>query len=136
MASPRAKTYKTQALDTRVEIEHLQFQGLRQFPLSKRAAIITGLTQSCLEMCLIGIRQQYPDASPVKLRLELAKRTLEPQLAALIGAQEAPEPLTLNDPISLALQIARMLELLDIPYVIGGSLASSLWREPRSTKLA
>lgn len=37
------------------------------------------------------------------------------------------------DPIEIALHIARILEELDIRYVIGGSLASSISGEPRST---
>lgn len=36
-------------------------------------------------------------------------------------------------PIELAADIARRLDRLDIPYVIGGSLASALVGEPRST---
>lgn len=36
-------------------------------------------------------------------------------------------------PIEIALHIARILEELDIRYVIGGSLASSISGEPRST---
>jgi hypothetical protein len=42
-------------------------------------------------------------------------------------------PDSLPDPIAVAVSFARLLERLDIPYVIGGSLASSLHGEPRST---
>lgn len=37
------------------------------------------------------------------------------------------------DPIDLALEIADILDRIGIPYVLGGSLASSLIGEPRST---
>jgi hypothetical protein len=37
----------------------------------------------------------------------------------------------IEDPISLARVIATLLASLNIPYYIGGSLASSLWGEPR-----
>jgi len=133
MTSPIFNRYKTQSLDTSIEIELLQFQGFRSFPLWKRAEQISGLTQGCLEMCLIGIRQQYPDASPTKVRQELARRTLTPELVAFICSQEDEQQLALNDPVGLALQVASILESLGIPYLIGGSLASSLWGEPRST---
>ena len=36
-------------------------------------------------------------------------------------------------PIALALDVARTLDALGIPYVLGGSLASSIMGEPRST---
>jgi hypothetical protein len=37
------------------------------------------------------------------------------------------------DPIGLALAVAGILERLGIPYLVGGSLASSIHGEPRST---
>jgi hypothetical protein len=37
------------------------------------------------------------------------------------------------DPVEIALLVARALESLDIPYLVGGSLASSISGEPRST---
>lgn len=133
MSSKAVNRYKTQSFDTSIEVEVLQFHGFRRFPLSKRAEIISSVTQGCLEMCLVGIRQQYPNARPAKVRQELARRTLDPKLAALICSHEDEEQLALTDPIGLALQIASTLESLGIPYVIGDSLASSLWGEPRST---
>lgn len=125
--------YKTQSLDTSIEVELLQFQGFRTFPLWKRADLIKGLTQGCLEMCLIGIRRQYPNASAAKIRWEFARRTLEPELVDLVCYQEDERDLLIVDPIGLALEVAGILENLTIPYLIGGSLASSLLGEPRST---
>lgn len=37
------------------------------------------------------------------------------------------------DPIDVALRVVRVLEDLDVAYTIGGSIASSLAGEPRST---
>jgi hypothetical protein len=42
-------------------------------------------------------------------------------------------PDSLPDPIAVAASFAQLLERLYIPYVIGGSLASSVHGEPRST---
>jgi hypothetical protein len=36
-----------------------------------------------------------------------------------------------EDPISLAINISKILDRCEIPYYVGGSLASSLWGEPR-----
>lgn len=40
----------------------------------------------------------------------------------------------LSEPIRVALRIAEILEQLDIPYLIGGSIASSIYGEPRATQ--
>ena len=42
-------------------------------------------------------------------------------------------PASLPDPIAVAASIAARLEQIGVPYVIGGSFASSLYGEPRST---
>ena len=42
-------------------------------------------------------------------------------------------PDALPDPIAVAVIVARQLEQLRVPYVVGGSFASSLHGEPRST---
>jgi len=39
----------------------------------------------------------------------------------------------LAEALAVTLQVVEVLESLDIPYVVGGSLASSLHGEPRST---
>src|SRR5437764_11210054 len=42
-------------------------------------------------------------------------------------------PGALPDPLAVALLVGRLLEKLRVAYVVGGSLASSLHGEPRST---
>lgn len=42
-------------------------------------------------------------------------------------------PGALPDPVAVAVIVGRQLETLGVPYVVGGSLASSLHGEPRST---
>src|SRR5437879_5817617 len=42
-------------------------------------------------------------------------------------------PGALPDPVAVAVIIGRELEKLGVPYVVGGSFASSLHGEPRST---
>ena len=41
--------------------------------------------------------------------------------------------MTVRGPLELACEVARLLDDLDVPYALGGSLASSLVGEPRST---
>ena len=127
--------YKTQSLDTHIDIELLQFQGLRKFSICQRADLVRGLTQGCLEICSIGIRHQYPNASLSQTRREFARRTLGEEIAHKFYNyyKEEERPLIILDPIGLALEVADILDNIGIPYLVGGSLASSLLGEPRST---
>ena len=40
----------------------------------------------------------------------------------------------LSEPLCVALQLAEILDDLDIPYFVGGSIASSIYGEPRATQ--
>lgn len=39
----------------------------------------------------------------------------------------------IGDPITLAIQVAEIFDRLEIPYLVGGSVASSLLGEPTAT---
>jgi hypothetical protein len=73
------------------------------------------------DVLLFGLlRQLSPERKAVRVqRLDRAIRQL------------SPVKFVIEDPIGLALDIAARLEALEIPYYVGGSLASSLWGEPR-----
>jgi hypothetical protein len=73
------------------------------------------------DVLLFGLlRQLSPERKAVRVqRLDRAIRQL------------SPVKFVIEDPIGLALNIAARLEALGIPYYVGGSLASSLWGEPR-----
>jgi hypothetical protein len=73
------------------------------------------------DVLLFGLlRQLSPERKAVRVqRLDRAIRQL------------SPVKFVIEDPIGLALTIAARLEALGIPYYVGGSLASSLWGEPR-----
>ena len=40
----------------------------------------------------------------------------------------------LSEPLQVVAQVVRALDQLDIPYVVGGSLASSIYGIPRATQ--
>ena len=40
----------------------------------------------------------------------------------------------ISEPLYVALQMAEIFENLDIPYLVGGSIASSIYGEPRATQ--
>ena len=40
----------------------------------------------------------------------------------------------ISDPLRVALQVAQIFESLEIPYLVGGALASAVLGEPRATE--
>ncbi|MBD2185587.1 hypothetical protein H6S82_19160 [Planktothrix sp. FACHB-1355] len=134
-----APGYRTQSLDTSIEAEQVQFGLWRTLPFWKKAELISGWTKGCWEMCLLAIRYRYPNADPAFIRREFTIRTLGEDFQSIESILSVypflwEQPLMLTDPISLALVVADILNNLEIPYLVGGSVASSLLGEPRSTQ--
>lgn len=130
----RTATYKTQAIDTSIEAERLQFELWRSLPLWEKAELVSSWTKGCWEMCLNAILHRYPNASSRKIKKAFALLTLEKEIAEWIFKQDFEYSLMLSDPISLALVVTDILNSLEIPYLVGGSVASTLLGEPRSTQ--
>ncbi len=128
--------YKTQSIDTAIDAEMYLFGLWKTQTLIQKAEKLSSWTKGCLEMCLIGLRQRYPDVSSSKLRYEFARSTLKSHFSDSIyqHISEYNQSLMLIDPISLALDIAAIMNQLDIPYLIGGSVASTLMGEMRATE--
>jgi hypothetical protein len=128
--------YKTQSIDTSIDAEMYLFSRLKSLNLIQKAERVSSWTKGCLELCLIGINQRYPDASLLKLRYEFAKAILKSNFSDIVyqNISQYDQPLMLTDPISLALDIAVIFNDLCIPYLVGGSVASSLMGEPRATE--
>jgi hypothetical protein len=127
------KGYCSQAEDTSKEIDWLQFQRWQQLDLVTKATLITNATQGCRQLSLIGIKNQYPHATNQEQRYWYVKRILGERWADLINNWPINQKVMIGNPIELALLITEILTSLEIPYFIGGSVASSLWGESRAT---
>ena len=128
--------YITQSVDTAADAEIYLFGLWKRLTLVQKADKLSSWTKGCLELCLIGLKQRYPSAKLSKLRYEFAKATLKSYFTDSIYQylSEYNHTLMLTDPISLALDVAAILNRLDIPYLIGGSVASTLMGEMRATE--
>ncbi|ELS32144.1 MULTISPECIES: hypothetical protein [Pseudanabaena] len=128
--------YKTQSIDTSIDAELYLFNRLKALTVIQKAEKVSNWTKGCLELCLIGIQQRYPNISLQKLRYEFVRATLKSNFPNTIYQiiAECARPIMLTDPISLALDIAEIFNSLDIPYLVGGSVASTLMGEPRATE--
>lgn len=129
----KSPNYKTQALDTSIEAEEFQFNLWRSCPFFKKVEILTNWTKGTWELCVAGIKHQYPNASPAKIKKEFIRRALGTDIS-LPSNEYEQKPLMLTDPITLALEIANILNSLEIPYLVGGSVASGILGEVRSTQ--
>lgn len=128
--------YKTQSIDTSIDAEIYLFGLLKGLTLVQKAEKVSSWTKGCLESCLVGIKQRFPDASLSKLRYEFARTTLKSSFSNSIYQyiSQQSQIFMLSDPISLALDVAAILNELDVPYLVGGSVASTLMGEMRATE--
>lgn len=126
--------YKTQATDTSPEIDQLLVQRWRDFNIEQKVELITGLTKGCRQFSLLGIHQQYPHATHTWISHEYVRRHLGEEYVKLIAHRSnISVEVMIGNPLTLALDIAKVLENLGIAYLVGGSVASSLLGEPRAT---
>jgi len=126
--------YKPQSLDTSIEADVLMFQLLRQLTPQQKVQRTCAFNQAVRRLAILGIESQYPNATKAKVRQEFIKRCLGAEWIEVLSDSKDWGELVIADPIELARKIADILLPLNIPYVVGGSVASSLLGENRSTQ--
>jgi len=126
--------YKPQSIDTSIESDVLMFQLLRQLTPQQKVQRTCTFNQAVRRLAISGIKNQYPNATEAKVRQEFIKRCLGAEWIEVLSDSKDWGELVIADPIELAQKIASILLPLNIPYVVGGSVASSLLGENRSTQ--
>ncbi|MDJ1168551.1 hypothetical protein PMG71_03835 [Roseofilum sp. BLCC_M154] len=125
--------YKPQAEDTSIDADIFLFEKLRQFSPVQKTQRVKTFNQSVRKMALFSLKRTFPQASPPELtQAYVNQKLLTFNLPK--SSDQLLDKLMILDPISLAQNIAEILNPLDIPYMVGGSVASSLWGEERSTQ--
>jgi hypothetical protein len=127
---------KPLSADTSPEIERLQIDAWQRMSPAEKAALVSGLTRAAYDLAFAGVRSRHPEASPQEQFLQLAIVTLGRDLAdrAYAGLRTAERSVSAPvDPISVAVEVAHILESLGIEHTIGGSIACAFAGEPRST---
>jgi hypothetical protein len=126
--------------DTRPEAEAVLIDLLRQAPSWRKIRMIEQLNQQMRALSLAGVQARHPNADETEVQRELAAIWLGPELAAQISGSLAERwPLSnltnimLNEATAVTLQVVTILEELEIPYVIGSSLASTFHGVARAT---
>jgi hypothetical protein len=126
--------YKPQSIDTSIEADVLMFQLLRQLTPQQKVQRTCAFNRAVRKLAILGIESQYPNLTKAKVRQEFIKRCLGAEWIEVLSNSKDWGQLVIADPIELARKIADILLPLDIPYVVGGSVASSLLGENRSTQ--
>ncbi len=133
MSSPRVG-YKTQSIDTSIDAELYLFGLWRQMNLKQKENLILKVFKKAAMFTLTGISSLYPNASPNEIRYYYVRKRLGERVAELLKPITYNKALMIEDPIYLARKIDVLLKSLDIPYYIGGSVASSFQGEVRYTE--
>lgn len=110
------------------------FQLLRQLTPQQKLQRTCAFNRSVRKLAILGIESQYPNLTKEKVRQEFIKRCLGAEWIEVLSNSKDSEKLVIADPIELAQKIVSILLPLNIPYVVGGSVASSLLGENRSTQ--
>jgi hypothetical protein len=94
--------------------------------------IFLSLLKGIQQWAIIGIRNQYPHATFNEIRFQLAVRWLGKETANRLYTNGHGKIVDAES-IQLALRVAEILETLEVDYLIGGSVASSILGDPRAT---
>lgn len=115
--------------DTSPEMAQLKRTLWAKLPLEKRLRQIAGLTRSVRSLTRWGIANRHPEWNDQQINAEFARRVygINPNEALFLSGMN-----TIEIPSAL-LPILNACKKLNLRYRIGGSLASSLYGEPRAT---
>lgn len=126
--------YKPQSIDTSIDADFLLFQLLRKLTPQQKISRTINFNKEVRNLALLGIKNQLPRATFTLIKKEYIKRCLGVEWIDILLNYLSGEELMIQEPIGLAKKIADILEPLQIPYVVGGSVASSLLGENRATQ--
>ena len=125
---------RTQSIDTSLEAEQVQFNLWRKMTPGQKEALFKRVAKRGATLALMGIKSQFPNASKDTVRQHYIRKRLGQEWADFLSGLEYLGELMIEDPIWLANQLASVLTSLNIPYYVGGSVASSLQGEVRFTQ--
>ncbi len=122
--------------DTDKAAEDVQISLWRGMSARAKLHSASDASLATLQLALSGIRLRDPGADDHAQWLALARLKLGADLTQRLGASLVPPPggqAMGVTPVDVAVLVAAVLERCGLRYVVGGSLASSVSGEPRST---
>ena len=117
--------------DTSPDVERMQLTWAREAPAWRKLQMLAQLNRTVLTLAWHGLRERHPTATPAELRRLFAALPLGAELAARVYPET--RDMSEADSIAVTLAVIDVLDALHVPYLIGGSLASSVYGMVRST---
>lgn len=124
--------YQPQSSDTHPEIDKFLMISFRGMPSWQKASLVNEATKGIWQWALIGIRNQHPDITNAETNFRLAQRWLGKEIAEKLYTENQKQIMN-AELIKLAIKMGEIFEQISVPYLIGGSIASSILGEPRAT---
>lgn len=128
--------YRTQSIDTAIEAERFQLDLLRQAGPIRRFRQVRSLTAATRQMSWATLRKRQAGLTVRQLALAFVGLIYGKELATeLSGQAEGVEGdlMLSHDLVEAIAPVVAVLDRLGVPYLIGGSVASSILGIPRST---
>jgi hypothetical protein len=120
---------RTQSVDTHPDAERIMIELIRSSPMSKRFRLVQSLTQSAFWSTMHAWQERHREASEQEAALHVLSCSYEPGLVQRVqAALERREGWHLQpiDLLAVMLPARCAFEELNVPYYLGGSIASSL----------
>jgi hypothetical protein len=125
--------YRSQAADTSIEADLLDFYLLRQRTEQERLQMAASLMRSARKLSYHCLRQRFPHLAPAPFARKIAEAWLQEDCPPHYIPQGS-EMTWIQDSIQLATQLHQIFITLGIPYYITGGVAAITYGEPRTTR--
>ncbi len=126
-------SYRSQAEDTSIETDQFFFHRLRQMSAIDRWQMADAMIRDARKISLWSLKRRFGMLSPIAFAEKVAKAWLQEDCSEdyiPLGT----EMTWIQDSSSLAADLHRIFEALQIPYYITGGVAAIVYGEPRTTR--
>jgi hypothetical protein len=125
---------RTQSPDTSPEAERVQIELLRKATPARRFHLARSLSQTMIQVSRATIRSLHPEMGEEELKILFVEIYYGKELAEGVRKErETQMSLNVPDIVAAIMPVINVLEMLGVPYQIGGSVASSAYGFPRLT---
>lgn len=119
--------------DTDQRLEDELIARLSATPPARKLEMVVELGAAVRQLMVVGLNERHPDDTAEQTRRRLLELLYGPHLADMpLGSTRTLAPMT-PQPILVMLSVTNILEGLNVPYVVVGSLASALHGVGRAT---
>jgi hypothetical protein len=127
---------RTQSVDTSPDAERVLISMIRKAPISRRFGFVQSWTRSMIEGGKLNVKQVYPGSTNQDVELLYAERQygkdVADELRTVVQKHPTQFPVAFNFHAAFS-PLIEVLDNLNTPYALGGSLASSLYGMQRAT---